>query len=307
MVAQFNVLKNKDLLQNQTVSSGGGDYVPPAEGLAKLRLVAYVEVGKQRTTFNKVESFKPQVKLVFEIHGKKWEPKEFDGKKIPQRITITLNHSTSAKAGFYKLFTKMRDGRDDVTHMAELLGEAFMGRIRHREYEATVNGQKEKRIAAELTDTDKAWTITPPYVDVAVMEDGEPTGEFERRPQSVPEAISPLRLFIWDLADKEQWDSLFIEGADPEKQSFQLAVVKAKNFIGSPVEAVATGKEALLELASKGVSHASSEQGDSGDASDDDDGDQKQKSTEKKETKQKTELKKPDTPVAGGKGLDDID
>ncbi len=310
MVANFKVLQNKDALQNQTVSVGG-DYVPPAEGLAKLRLIGYVEVGKQRSVFKGVEGFKDQVKLIFEIHGKKWEPKDIDGKKVPQRITVTLNRSTSAKAGFYKLFLKMRDNNPDITHMAELLGEAFMGKIRHREYEVTNNGQKEKRIAAELTDAEKAWTITPPYVDVPVMEKDEdtgemvPTGEYERRPQSVPAAMSPLRLFIWDHADKEQWDSLEIEGADADKQHLKLTVLKAKNFVGSTAEAAATVSEALRAAAQKGAGGSSAAEGDSG-QTDGDDGETETK-TSGKGAKTEKSVKKPDEESADTGSLGDID
>ncbi len=305
MVAAFKVLQNKDQLQNQTISSGG-DYTPPAAGLAKLRFVGYIEVGKHRKVFKGVESFKPLVKLVFEIHGKKWEPKDIDGKKIPQRITITTTHSTSSKAGFYKLFLKMRDGREEVTHMAEMLGEGFMGKIVHREYTTQQDGKEVKKVIAELCDSEKAWTITPPYVDVAVQdEEGELTGEYERRPQSVPPALGELRLFIWDLADKEQWDSLYVDGADAEKQFLQLEVIKAKNFIGSPAELVAAGSDKLLELAKKGVSTANADNGDSGDATDDED-DAGAEKTEKKVKADKKVVKKPDAP-ADADDLSDID
>lgn len=304
MVAAFKVLQNKDQLQNQTVSVGG-DYTPPAAGLAKLRFVGYVEVGKHRKVFKGAESFKPLVKLLFEIHGKKWEPKDIDGKKVPQRITITTTHSTSSKAGFYKLFLKMRDGREEITHMAEMLGEGFMGKIVHREYTQQVDGKEVKKIAAELQDSEKAWTITPPYVDVAVMDDdNEPTGEYERRPQSVPPALGDLRLFIWDLADKEQWDSLHIEGADADKQFLQLEVVKAKNFIGSAAEAVAAGSDKLLELAKKGVNTANAENGDSGDSSDDDDGEGEKAGNKPKADKKPTKKPDADTDAAD---LSDID
>lgn len=252
MAKQFNVLKNaKEILVNQTVSVGGGDYTPPEEGLARARLVAYVEVGKHEKTYKGAKSLKNMVHLTFELSGKKWEPKKMDdGTLVPQRITIKETLSTSAKARFYALFLKMRNEREDITHMAEMLGEAFLVRIHHRKYEVQVDGKKVERIAADLMK-DKAWTVQPPVIEKAVLDDeGTPTGEFEYTPVKVPEPISELRLFIWDHADREQWDSLYIEPGDGDRSRnvFQELIVNAANFIGSTAEAAAAGTDSLKAI-----------------------------------------------------------
>lgn len=277
MAKQFNVLKNsKEILVNQTVSVGGGDYTPPEEGLARARLVAYVEVGKHEKVYNGAKSLKNLVHLTFELSGKKWEPKKMeDGTLVPQRITVKETLSTSAKARFYALFLKMRNEREDITHMAEMLGEAFLVRIHHRKYKVQDNGKEVERIAADLMK-DKAWTVQPPVIEKAVVDDeGAPTGEYEYTPVKVPEPISDLRLFIWDHADREQWDSLYIEPGDGDRSRnvFQELIVNAANFVGSTAEAAAAGTESLTAIragvkAGKKPSESASDDGDDGDAGD---------------------------------------
>lgn len=272
MAKQFSVLKKKELLVDQTKASTGGDYTPPAEGLARARLIAYVEVGKHEKVSKqygtKVQSM---VHLTFELSGPKWEPKKLDdGTLIPQRITLKENLSTNTKARFYKLFLKLRDGREDITHFAEMLGEACLIRIKHREYEVDAGGKKEKRIAVDVYSPDSGWSITPPYILKDIMDDNdEPTGEQEKKHVTISDPLSDLRLFIWDCADKEQWDSLYIEPGDGDrsKNVFQELIVNAKNFIGSPAEAAAHGSESLEAILKGGKGSTESATGD-----DDDDG-----------------------------------
>lgn len=247
MGSKFAVLKNVEALQDQTVAVGG-DYTPPAEGLANLRFVAYVEVGKHRKVFKGAESFKPMVHLVFELSGKKWEPKKLDsGEYVPQRITVKLPLSTTTKSHYYKLFLKMRNDRPEITHMAQMLTEAFRGEIVHREYTVNEGGKEVKKIAAEFVK-DKEFTITQAIRKEEVLDDdGEPTGEVREIPIKVAEPLSDERCFIWDHADKEQWDSLYIEGETDgrTRNVFQELICKAQNFSGSLAEALATGSVAL--------------------------------------------------------------
>src|SRR5690606_5501012 len=128
----------------QEAQKGGGDYTPPPAGACLLRFIGYVEVGKQKSTYKGQTKIKDKVQLIFELHGKNYPPRVTDdGEKIPHRIKITETLSLSEKANFFKLFNAMRNGREDITHMAQMLGEPFRGRVFHNE-------GKEGRVFANL-------------------------------------------------------------------------------------------------------------------------------------------------------------
>lgn len=227
-----------DMNQAQT---GGGDYAPIAAGKAGLRFVAYIETGKHEGTYHGKPKVSDKVFLVFEVHGPKW-PLNDNGE--PQRITIEVNKSLNEKAGFFKLFKAMNyDGKARI--FAQLLGNDYIGTIIHREYKRR---DGKPGVAVELFDkTAGAYTITPPFV-----EDMD-SGEVRRR--NVPPAITPIKVFLWDHPSKEMWDAIFIDGEYPErkndkgevtaparsKNKFQLAIKGAKNFKGSPIEALLDG------------------------------------------------------------------
>lgn len=209
---------------------GGGDYQPPAAGITRLRFVGYVEVGKKfNEKFNKTQE---KVKLIFELSGPKHEPRKTDsGELIPHRITVIENLSLNEKANFYKLFKAMNyDG--SATHIAQLLGREYLGTV--------VHVKKDKNVYANLRD-DNGYTIRSPYYEDPVS--GE-THFLQAGPQ-----ISDIRCFLWDYADKEMWDSLYIEGQyDEEKDDegkvtrpaksknvFQEEIKAAVNFEGSPI------------------------------------------------------------------------
>lgn len=213
----------------QEAQKGGGDYEPPAEGPCFLRFIGYIELGKQKSTFKGETKTKDKVRLIFEVHGKNYPPKKLDdGTLIPTRITVTETLSLSEKAHFFKIFNSMRNNRSEITHMAQMLGEGFLGRITH-------NTGKEDKVFANLRN-DAGYSIRPPY-----REDPE-TGESTKL--KVPDAISELRLFVWDQPSKEMWDSLFIDGEYEEGKSknvIQNAVLAAANFKGSPLEQLLAG------------------------------------------------------------------
>ncbi|WP_448168681.1 hypothetical protein [Burkholderia ambifaria] len=221
--------------------SGGGDYAPPAEGKAGLRFVAYIEIGKQEGTYQGKPKVSDKVFLVFELHGPKWPVGE-NGE--PQRITVELNKSLNEKAGFYKMFKTMNyEGKARI--FAQLLGQDFQGKIIHRKYKRR---DGKEGVAAELYDkVNQVYTVEAPFV-----EDEE--GNSKRR--NVPPAITPIKVFLWDSPSKGMWDSIFIDGEYPErkdektgevtapaksKNKFQLAIKGAKNFKGSPIEALLDG------------------------------------------------------------------
>ena len=226
----------KDMTKAQT--GGGGDYVPPAPGPCRLRFVAYVELGKHKVVTVGKTKVQDRVQLVFEVSGPKHPAKVTEsGEKIPARITITENLSLNEKANFFKLFTRMNYA-GGAKHMAQLLGKAYLGTIVHDNW----TGKDGKpQISAKLRD-EQGYTIRPPQV-----EDIE-TGEYRTVP--VDEPISALRCFIWDHADMDQWNSLFIDGEYPERKNdkgevtapaksknvLQDAVRTAENFKGSKID-----------------------------------------------------------------------
>jgi len=246
-------------LDQTKVQQGGGDYTPPPEGPCRLRLVSYVELGQHAGTYQGKPKKNNKVVLQFEVSGPKHPPivKE-DGTKVPLLITVKENLSQSDKARFFKLFTILNHA-GDAEHMVGLIGRPYKGRIVHRKYKT---GTGEERVAAELYDkTTGAWTIEPPRYEVVNPDEHEnpgPTGEY--KPLPVAPALSAFKVFVWQLADMEQWASIFIEGEYPErkndkgevtapaksKNEYQNAIKSALNFKGSPIHTLlATAGESL--------------------------------------------------------------
>jgi hypothetical protein len=244
---------------DQTVAKTGGGSEPPAAGACNLRLVGYIETGKHKNFKGKVID---TVELIFEVSGKNHPPIETDNGPVPHRITEKLTLSLNEKARFFKLFSLL-NYKGTAKHCASLALEqaAYRGKIVHREYE--VNGQK--RIAAELYDKKLGvYTITPPRIE-AVDEDGQPTGEY--REVKVAPALSQPRIFLWNQADMEQWQSLFIDGQWDERKDdkgnvtapaksknvLQLKITSALNYKGSPIQKLLANGGAELELPADGV------------------------------------------------------
>lgn len=229
---------------------GGVDYVPPAAGLVRLRFVGYIELGKHDKEYNKVVSQKPFVQLLFEASGPKHPPREFDGVKTPIMFSERMVKSQSEKAAFFKLFRRMSTGTT-AKHFAELLGREYIATVVHN----TVGEGADAKTYANLKDADGVWTIREPFIDNVDAESGEAT----RVQIKVDEPTVPLRCFLWDYPDQEQWDSLFIDGQwdaktdDKGKETsparsknvYQNAIKSAHDFIGSPwQEVLSAGGEA---------------------------------------------------------------
>ena len=53
----------KNAVNMQEAQKGGGDYTPPAEGACFLRFVAYIELGKQKSTYKGETKIKDKVRL----------------------------------------------------------------------------------------------------------------------------------------------------------------------------------------------------------------------------------------------------
>lgn len=241
MTIDFNALGAKAAAEgaDQTkAKSGGGDYSPPAAGPALVRFTGYVELGKQKGTFQGKPTIKEKVQLVFELTGKRHPPAEAeDGTKIPVRITIEESFSLNEKAHFFKLFNRM-NYRQDKQHMVQLIGEGFKAEVIHDKW-------TDKQGKERITPTFKGpggYTISPPRKE---DEDSE-TGWVD---VTVPPALSAPRVFLWEHCDMAQWASLYIEGSYPERKNdkgevtaparsknvFQERIKQATNFQGSPI------------------------------------------------------------------------
>lgn len=221
--------KKQGLANHTEATGGGGTYELPAEGFVRLRLVGYLELGRQKSSFKGQEKVVPQVQVIFELSGPKHKPRELDdGTKIPMRITETMTYSTNAKARFFKLFTEL-NYKGTADNMAELLGEAFVADIVH-----TKKGEGESaKTYANLRNIRKP---TVPNVE---------TGEDVVI--NVDPPLSELRLHLWDYCDKAMWDSLFIEGEWEERRDEKTGKVtapaKSKNVLQNKIKGALNWKD----------------------------------------------------------------
>lgn len=252
----FKALANKAAQRvDQTITkTGGGDFKPPAAGTTVGRFVDYIELGfqKQKPYKGKEKPDAETVQITFELLGKNYVREiEVDGKKkeIADRISFPLTVSLHEKSNFSKLFRKMRYGRDDIKHMAQMLGEAFKITIIHNPSE-----KDPKKIYANINDSDGNYLVGAPVKQIT-DDEGNVT---ETKKLAVREALSPLRMFLWDDPTQEMWDSIFIDGdrtvkdkngkeTTQSKNWLQEKIQKSSGFEGSPIQAFLEGSEELPE------------------------------------------------------------
>lgn len=215
MAAKIAAAKKVGPDMNEAVS-GGGTYTPPAEGHPRLRLVGYYELGEHtEQTGEYAGKKKEEVDLVFELSGKLWEPEDVNGTIIPKRMTLNLNRSLNEKAKFFKLFKVMNEAHgNQATTMVELLGKEFLGTIKH-----TKGKRDPKKTFANLDNIRKAEGMD---------------AEGETFPLKVDPPLTELKMFVWDIADIDDWNSIFIDGEYPERKDEAGVVThkaKSKNVI----------------------------------------------------------------------------
>jgi hypothetical protein len=233
----------------KTTKGGGDGPRVPAAGKARARFVGYVELGMQETRFKDVVEDKPRVLLTFELSGKNHAPRDIDGKKVPWLISLEETLSRNEKANLSKTFKSMNYDQRHV-HFSGMLGDPFLVEVFHRKYprrgEDKSNPASWTGIAAELRQKGMPYSISAPKGMDA---------EGDEITLQVDPPLTPLRCFVWDFADKEQWDSLFIDGTYPEvkddkgnvilpersRNFLQERIKKAKNFAGSPIAALLGG------------------------------------------------------------------
>lgn len=236
-------------LADQTEDKGGNfEYEPPAAGPCVARLVSYIEIGTQKQPAYQGKEKKPAPECILEFqllgkkHAKEIESEE-DGKKITKTIypIIRIGRGPSGKGGLampggsksnhYKLLKAMDYGRGN-THMAFMLGEAFIVTVVHND-----NGKegKDKVVYANLKD-DSGWKI------------GAPVNPTDGEPIAAPEATVEPRMLLWDAPSLEQWNSIHIPGSYTKKEGDKEVEVSknwiqpfcqsAVNFEGSGLQAI---------------------------------------------------------------------
>ena len=246
--------------QSQNVTSEDFNRLPAA-GLTVTRLVEYVELGaqKQRAYKGKDKPDAAMARITFELLGPKNKHEvtaegSSEAKVFYDRMSMNVKISKNTKSRFKKLFNKMVYGRQDITHMAQMLGDAFVVTVYHNE----VGEGDQKKTYANL-DKDGEWSVEPPYKDDPM------TGT--RHAYAVPAPQSELKVFLQVIPTKETWDSLFIEGTrtrknekgeevEVSKNFLQNTILAASDFKGSPLEQMLTGlgglptfdQEAVLDV-----------------------------------------------------------
>jgi len=242
---------NKEKLADQTEDKGGFEYVPPAAGPCLMRFVSYIEIGNFAQSFNgQAKKPAPECILEFQLlgnkHAKEIEIEAEDGTKTKKIVypIIRIGQGPSGKGGMsmpggaksnhYKLLKAMDAGRGN-THMAFMLGEAFLGNVVHSD-----NGKegKDKVVYANLRD-ETGWKIGAP---VRVNDEGE------TEPLKAPPATVDLRMLLWDAPTIEQWNSIHIPGTytkkvndkdvEVSKNWIQKAAQSALNYEGSALQNV---------------------------------------------------------------------
>lgn len=219
----------------------------PAAGRTVARFIEYIELGKQpQPAFQgKAKPDCEEVRLTFELltnSAKRTDVREIevDGVKreVADRINIQLAIKQGEKAGFKKLYEKMKYGRDGIVHMAQMLGQAFLLDVIH-----TTGTKDPTKTYAGIKDKDGIWHIGAPRILKDAMDDDSWVD------LKVREAVSPLRIFLFGNPTKETWASLFIEGTrtvkddkgvekEVSKNWLQEKILSATNYHGSPLEAL---------------------------------------------------------------------
>lgn len=205
---------------DMTQSYKGGEsksHVFP-EGYTFCRLIEVIELGDHRIEYaGELKSPAPQVRLGFALFGEGYE--RDDGTPgLLRTFEIALSNHEKAKA--FKLFKKL-NYKGTAKTFAQLLNEPYLIKVVHFQKD----GKPVARIDLE--------GFLPPLDPVT------------KKPYEIAQVPNDMfKLFIWNAATTEQWDSLFQEGVYPSgmsKNFLQERCLAAENFPGSKLEALLGG------------------------------------------------------------------
>lgn len=232
-----SVINTAAQTEDQTKAVSTERRIIPA-GMAMARLIEYVELGPQPQSFNgKPKPDCEEVRVAFELFGGngKYTYTNADGETVNDVISWRGAKKLNPKSQFFKLMKKMVYGRDGITHMAQMLGEAFLLEVKHR----TSEKDGKETVYANIFGDSECNIMAPVQNDVL-------TGE--SHPISVPEPTRPFRCFIWKNPTPECWESIFIDGSrtvkdgdkEVEKSNnwMQEMLLASPAFAGSALEAM---------------------------------------------------------------------
>lgn len=208
-------------------------YGPPC-GMTSARLVGYFEIGKHpEINMQSQEVVRDKVDLVFELSGPNCAPVVTKGgARLPYLVTIKETMSLNEKSNFYKLFTTMNAAHGGkARHMVQMLGKAFRMELF---LQKVINGTA----TLAVPKGPNGYNIR------GVTYQDEETGE--AKTVVVDPAITELKAFVWDLASKALWDSIYIPGQYEERKNDKGEVTspaKSKNVFQNRIRAAANFAE----------------------------------------------------------------
>lgn len=253
-------------------SKGGGGATPPAAGTCVATLVGYIELGRRTKNGYKGAPSKVvrKARWIFELAGgSNPHVKTEDGTAtIAKRITVHTwlpepGKKASDKSGFYKLFSALNHAKDSAIKIpAQLLGHHVKVNVSQEKF---TNEAGEEITYGSIGNAQDGFRISPAQIDIT-GDDGMPTGQVKLIPK--PPVVSSQRCFLWDYANQQMWDSLFIEGeyeaaeaadgkpARPAKSKnvIQEEIKLALDWTGSPMQVIlAAGGELDTDALVEGV------------------------------------------------------
>lgn len=223
-VAELAAMAAEQEDQTKVVTTGDYERNIPEAGKTVGRLIEYIEMGKRPggSYLGKEKPAAEKVRLTFELlapkHIKEYEV-EGEKKQRASRISVTLKKSLSDKAKFKKLFNKMTYGRDGIKHIAQMLGEAFIIGVYHN----VVKADGKDNTYVNLNPKDGEYDIGAPVITDPL------SGDVTKVP--VRDALSPIRIFLWNNPTPETWDALFIDGTHTVKDEKGVETEVSNNWM----------------------------------------------------------------------------
>lgn len=247
-LAQLKALAAQTEDQTDT-TAGGYDFDLAPAGTTVGRLVEYIELGKhpQPDYAGKAKDPADMVFMKVELLAPKNRHEYQDADKNDRvrydTISFRISKKLNDKAKYTKLFNQMRSGRDDVTHMAQMIGEPLRFKVFHN---VSKNKASKETTYANLWDKDGVMDIGVPKFQPDPLVD-------EWKDMPVAEATLPFKLFLFNNPTPETWDSIFIDGTrkvkdgdvetEVSKNWIQELIMSAVDFEGSRLEAMLGGMD----------------------------------------------------------------
>lgn len=248
-------------------SKGGTGPTPPAAGTCIATLVGYIELGLRIKKGYKGGADKRvrKARFILELAGGSNPHTKTEGDNpvtIAKRINVNVwlppaGKQASEKSGYYKVFSAFNADKS-AKIPAQCLGRHVKVIVSQEKF---TNEQGEEITYGSVGNATDGFRISPATIDLT-DEAGMPTGEVKLIP--APPVISSQRCFLWDYANKQMWDSLFIEGeyeaveaadgkpARPAKTKnvIQEELKGALDWVGSPIQSILQdgGELELAEL-----------------------------------------------------------